>query len=80
MALQQLETTLRPGDTIYGFAGGLFGRDSHDDKTIVRIDVAHGVAYAVLHCEADGRLYFHDGADKIRDAEAHAVEPAPCEW
>ncbi|MBN9214147.1 MAG: hypothetical protein J0J04_04905 [Microbacterium sp.] len=79
MALHQLDTTLRPGDTIYGFAGGLFGRDSYDDKTIVRIDVAHGVAYAVLHCEADGQLYFLNGADKLRDAEEHTVRPIR-EW
>ncbi len=26
-----------PGDTLYGFCGGYFGRDSYDDKIVVAV-------------------------------------------
>lgn len=39
-------TLLKPGMELYGFLGGLFGRDSYGVKTIVMVDAARGYIYA----------------------------------
>jgi hypothetical protein len=41
----------KPGMILYGYCGGIFGRDSHGNKTIVEVDVTHN---SIMVLESNG--------------------------
>lgn len=55
--------TLAVGDTVYGFAGGLFDRDSYDDREVILVATHRGIPYAVLWDPTEHRLRFLSGDD-----------------
>lgn len=65
---------LRVGDTLYGFCGGAFGRDSYGDKTVEYIGIARGKQYVVV--SEDG--WWNDELDR-RDVWLHLWKGDPSE-
>jgi len=51
-----LTTPLRVGDILYGYCGGMFGRDSYDDKRVEAI----GSDWVVLR--EDGKPLMYEGS------------------
>lgn len=39
---------MRVGDTLYGYCGGAFGRDSYGEKTVEHIGVARGKSFVIV--------------------------------
>jgi hypothetical protein len=52
-------TALTPGVTLYGFCGGVFGRDSYEDKIVV----AAGHGWLVAKSCNSAYFYFAQGDD-----------------
>lgn len=64
--------TLQIGQIIYGFCGGVFGRDvgAYEDKRIEAI----GFDWVVLR-EENGWLHFASGVDTLADLENYTEKP-----
>lgn len=43
-----MTTTLKVGNVVYGFAGGVFGRDNYEDKIVVDSGMQSGVQWLLL--------------------------------
>lgn len=67
--------TLHVGDTVYGFAGGLFGRDSYDDREVIHVGQRNGIPYAVLWDSGTNRPRVISGND-VAAAVEYTTEPA----
>lgn len=61
---------LRPGDVVYGFAGGLFGRDSYEDKIVVNVGMVNKTPWALLREEG-----WHD-PDRLHLLQGYQVDEA----
>jgi hypothetical protein len=59
-------TELLPGATLYGFCGGVFGRDSYEDKIVV----AAGCGWLVAKSCNSEDFYFAQG-DSLKTLESY---------
>lgn len=58
------------GEKCYGFAGGLFGRDSYSDKVCIATGFYAGESWAVFHSDD----YYGDGLYFLSGSQLHAAE------
>lgn len=69
---------LHAGDTVYGYCGGIFGRDSYNDKRVVAVGQTEGVRWAVLReiGPREPRLLFASGST-LKDLAKNYTTPEP---
>jgi len=67
---------IKVGDTIYGYAGGYFGRDSYDDKIVIKKGKWSSTKWIILaNISYPNRLYFLSGDDVDAIVEYTTPEP-----
>jgi len=70
-------TDLKVGTVVYGYANGVFGRDSYEDKIVIASGTSHGTPWLVL-AEVDfpSNVWFASGIDSMNWLEQNLV-PEP---
>lgn len=69
------------GATVYGYAGGMFGRDSYEDRTIIHKGFYNGEHYVVLSSMGYGNTpTFHVVSGKRVAQLVPYLEPEVEDW